>query len=281
MNPQRVAPSDPRLQGVGLLVAGTDHRDLIGMGTAFVCAPNLVLTARHVVDGIFEKFADCLPQEARGQLDFGVQFALFDAEFKKIAFDVVGYAVSPSIDVAALAIVPENPTAFSNWPQFSLSADYPSVGDTVSGVGFPNTKTRVLPSDEARVAIAPTSMPGVVVDVHHEKRDRYMLTFPCFQTNAKFPSGASGGPVLDSHGRVCGVICSGIDGTDDDDHISYASAVWPALALALDVPLGVNEPKKCEPYTLKSLADAGLLVVHGHDRVRVVQEHGSRRATWR
>lgn len=281
MNPQRVPPTDPRLQGVGLLVTGTDHQDLIGMGTAFVCAPHLVLTARHVVDGIFERFAGCLPHEARGQLDFGVQFSLFDAAFKKIAFDVVGYAVSPTIDVAALAIVPENPTTSSNWPQLTLNADYPSVGDTVTGIGFPNTTTRVVPADEAKVAIAPTSMSGIVADVHHEKRDGYMLTFPCFQTNAKFPSGASGGPVLDSHRRVCGVICSGIDKADDDDHVSYASAVWPALALALDVPLGVDEPQKVPPYTLKSIADAGRLVVHRLDRVRVVQEHGSCRATWR
>ncbi|MGE3675826.1 MAG: serine protease [Polyangiaceae bacterium] len=251
------------------------------MGTAFVCAPHLVLTARHVVDGIFERFAGCLPHEARGQLDFGVQFSLFDAALKKIAFDVVGYAVSPTIDVAALAIVPEDPNTFSTWPQLALNAEYPNVGDTVTGIGFPNTTTRVMPANEAKVAIAPTSMSGVVVDVHHEKRDGYMLTFPCFQTNAKFPSGASGGPVVDSEGRVCGVICSSIDGCAGDDHVSYASAVWPALALALDVPLGVDEPQKTTPYTLKSLADAGQLEVHRLDRVRVVQEHGSCRASWR
>ena len=62
-------------------MAGTDHQDLIGMGTAFVCAPHLALTARHVVDGIFEKFAGCLPPDARGHLGFGVQFSLFDATF--------------------------------------------------------------------------------------------------------------------------------------------------------------------------------------------------------
>lgn len=43
----------PITQVSGVLVAGTDESDLTPIGTAFLCALYVALTARHVVDDVF------------------------------------------------------------------------------------------------------------------------------------------------------------------------------------------------------------------------------------
>jgi hypothetical protein len=40
-----------------------------------------------------------------------------------------------------------------------------------------------------------------------------MLNFPCFEVHAKFAHGMSGGIVVDEDGRLCGLVCAGIDFT--------------------------------------------------------------------
>lgn len=282
--PERVPPGDAWTKGVGLIVAGRDHTSLIGMGTGFVAAPHLVLTARHVIDQIFKKFTGAAPAEATGDLDFGVQFALFDRDVRKQTFDVTGYILSPTIDIAALTVFPDERELLEvgEWPVLELDMDYPVVGDPVVGVGLPGTRTRVLEGDEARLVIQPSVMPGKVIDVHYRQREGYMLKFPCFQTDARFPSGASGGPVLDAAGRVRGVVCTSFDDDGDAEAISYASAIWPALALAMDVRIGDERPaRRVAPYPLKDEADRGNLHVRNLERVEVAREHGSWNARWR
>lgn len=78
---------------------------------------------------------------------------------------------------------------------------------------------------------------GKVIVAHPVKRDSVMLGFPSFETNARYDSGMSGGPMFNELGNVCGIICSSFDSSNDEEHISFASLLWPFLGVSIRVSL--------------------------------------------
>jgi hypothetical protein len=245
----------------GVLIAGTNERDLIPMGTAFLCAPYVALTARHVVDEIFEQFDGCLPTDATGDLSFGVQLGLRFGD-SLVKWDVMAYGYSASIDIAALILEPANelPTAFEwHLPQFEVLP--PTIGDQISAFGYPKSTHRLDTEGLAKIMLNPHTATGEVIEVHYLQRDSALLKFPCLHTNARFDGGMSGGPVFNAAGSICGLITSNMPpATPDEEHSSYVSLIWPALGLGLTV---TPEPPRevTERYYLKQLADRGEMRV--------------------
>ena len=259
----------PIAQVAGVLVAGTDETDLIPIGTGFFCAPNLALTARHVVDEIFVRFEKCLPTKAVGQVSFGLQLAHWrDGALRK--WDVVAYGYSASIDIAALVLEPAAPlpNGFS-WilPRFETLP--PALGERVAAFGYPRSSHRVTEEGAAKIGLDPRTATGSVIEIHPRQRDGYFLPFPCFRTDAQFDGGISGGPVFNAAGRICGLVSSNLPPENPDgEHVSYVSLIWPALGLrlrrSLDTP---SEPT--EPYFLKELAVDGQMQVLNANMVMV------------
>jgi len=113
---------------------------------------------------------------------------------------------------------------------------------------------------------------GYVKDVHQVQRDRLKLTYPCYQVNARFDGGMSGGPVLDDDGKLCGVICSTYPPfSEDEEHASYVATLWPAMAISMniDVKTGQRQP---EYYPLLKLVE--LNVINATQTERVVLTKG-------
>lgn len=86
-----------------------------------------------------------------------------------------------------------------------------------------------------------------------------MLNFPCFQTDARFEPGMSGGPIFRENGSVCGVICSGGLGGEKDGYISNASLIWPAMATSIEINFKKGNP--LEQITLYELAKRKFISV--------------------
>jgi hypothetical protein len=63
-----------------------------------------------------------------------------------------------------------------------------------------------------------------------------MLSFPCFQVNARFDHGMSGGPVFDETGCLVGVICASLPGEDGAEHVSYVAGLAPMLDMSIMRP---------------------------------------------
>lgn len=85
---------------------------------------------------------------------------------------------------------------------------------------------------------------GQVIEVLAERRD-FMLDWPCFRVDARFDGGMSGGPVFNEAGLVCGIISSNMPpSSSDEEHVSYATTLWPMLAITTNFPIGGLEPKK-------------------------------------
>ncbi len=74
-----------------------------------------------------------------------------------------------------------------------------------------------------------------------------MLNFPCFEVQAKFARGMSGGVVIDEDGRLCGLVCAGTEFADASAApLSYAATLWPFLATTISADRGDNYPRGVE-----------------------------------
>jgi hypothetical protein len=243
----------------GVLVAGTDETDLIPTGTGVLCAPFVGLTARHVIDEIFQRFEQRTPGEAGGELSFGLHFAN-RLGTTLVKWDVMGYGYSSSIDIASLVLEPagELPPGFA-WHLPRFEALPPKVGERVTAFGFPRSTHRLTAEGAARIGLDPHTASGDVIELHYERRDSAVLPFPCLHTNARFDPGMSGGSVFNSAGQVCGLISSNMPpDTPEGEHSSYVSLIWPALGLGLNVePAPPRVPMS--RYYLKRLAEKGQI----------------------
>ena len=76
---------------------------------------------------------------------------------------------------------------------------------------------------------------GVVREVHPEYRDKGMLSFPCFRTDARFDPGMSGGPIFDETGNVIGVVSASSGTLDSSSHTSYGSLIWPIFGCTIEI----------------------------------------------
>lgn len=56
--------------------------------------------------------------------------------------------------------------------------------------------------------------------------------------NARFDGGTSGWPIFNDYGQLCGVVCSNLPPTDNNDElVSYATTLWPLMATYINIAL--------------------------------------------
>jgi hypothetical protein len=146
----------------------------------------------------------------------------------------------------------------------------PVVGSRIVGFGYHSSKISLGVETPEQITVewfdSPATTVGEVIEIHHKQRDSSMLPFPCFQTNARFEHGMSGGPVFNESGELCGLICSGFP-PDDNTYTSYAVSIWPALGTELDLPYeGFLRGAK---YSCLELARRNIITANGWERVNL------------
>ncbi|MDR7127557.1 serine protease [Pseudotabrizicola sp. 4114] len=121
---------------------------------------------------------------------------------------------------------------------FRVSAASPKVGDTVVAIGFP--KLDLIQGGRQEVAALLEeemfASYGTVTALHPNGRDRSNQT-PVFEVEAHWPSGMSGGPVLNRDGHVVGVVSRSMEGTEDFAGCGWATWLARLPELANAVPL--------------------------------------------
>jgi hypothetical protein len=182
------------------------------------------------------------------------------------------YRIAP-LDIAILSLaVPTDWPKDHVWrvPEIDLSP--PPVGTPVAAFGFSDSRVeRTSEVEPPTIMLHPRTTTGQVIEIHHQFRDSVLLPFPCFRTNIRSEHGMSGGPVFNNlSGRVCGVICSSMPPTrDDQDHDTFASTLWPVVMTILDpAPENLGEKSR---FPFMELFEKGILTATHLDNVKLVQ----------
>lgn len=222
-------------RGVFPLIVKIDDQ-LLPVGTGFAINPNgLFITAAHVLTEAHKKavrrrsengsyydhyefYALYVSDEPSGEGDSTIGGLLpIDRVWAPIELDIgFGWLRLP------IRVSDNTPLRIN---VVSLRPKIPSVGDPICGMGYYEMAGTFSAADNSIIEYFQNTAiaSGTVEEVHPQFRDRGLLSFPCFRTDATFNHGMSGGPIFDKTGHVIGVICSG----DTQPGMSYGSLIWP------------------------------------------------------
>lgn len=219
------AIADPVMQVVLALVSEHDG-ELRCIGTGFIVAPGLALTAAHVVDDWLSY------QEQRDG------YRRQDAAFSVAAFQMSA-GVAYRWDVDALYVSRTSDIAFlrfrkpSWWgdgpgqvrlPSARLNFNPPQVGDTLQIVGFPDSRI-----GGGELVVAPSQCIACVRHVALTYDSRFR-PFSHIELDGEIAGGMSGGPCFDANGDVVGVNSKGWSFP-----LAYVALLWPAMAIQIDL----------------------------------------------
>jgi hypothetical protein len=251
------------------LVVFPSNDQVYQSGSCCRIAKNMYLTASHVVKDWIKKYGNT----TNGQdiqiwaihVSEGPVYSIWEADC--IFFN-------PLSDMAIIHTRPYNKEAVSEASVACVAIQLlpPAVGDTIFGFGHykPNQNITFSKDGTRHIEINSigASTVGVVKEVHNNRRDSIRLNFPCFQVNARFDGGMSGGPVFNKAGQLCGIICSNLPPTEDgDEHVSYATTLWPLMATFLSISEDGNKTEKS--YPLLELAERKVIKAIGYEHVKI------------
>jgi hypothetical protein len=253
-------------------------------GTAVLIAPGIALTARHVVDDFFEKIDGVKPRSGlTSGFGLGVYQPLPVAAMFPWAVEYIFF--SPASDIAVLALKAAVDGAPVWWPEFPVLKLFPpTVGTPVTSYGYPGSHVIPLPStapgvwpivggasaNDEVMRVVPATSSGEVLEFYHDGRDRLIMPWPTFRTNARYDGGMSGAPVYNGGGELCGIVCRSMPIHGTDEHESFVSAIWPALGLTIEGGSRFLPPGN---YPLLDLVRGGVVRARDWEHV-VATPHG-------
>jgi hypothetical protein len=246
--------------GVVPILKEVGRKRLKVVGTGFyITRYGLVATARHVLEDL--RTPDALNLLTSFVPHLGPNNTIYLRQVRRAhllnAADVgVAYADN---------FMERYPTAALMNLRPRLSADLPLAGEPLVTYAYPENE------------ILDFSREGQIPEIHGDYFQggflRYVsepehpsLTFPYFESTVEVRSGASGGPVFDSRGRVVGINCRGWDfrGSEHEgQHLSYIVPVDRLLDIEIDpfmIPPGSWESQQIpparsgQPLTIRDLA---------------------------
>ncbi len=176
---------------VVVILETPEGRMLYGSGSGFVVAPNLVVTAAHVV------------QPARQRADYGVAVVPPEGD-GLIPARIIRF--SPLSELALLEF--RGPDT----QPLTISTVEPQPGDGVVALGYPDVDYQGATGSDLLRPTPASRTSGQISSL----RDRAPTgdQIPTINHQAVISSGSSGGPLLDECGRVLGVNAWHVSGTD-------------------------------------------------------------------
>lgn len=244
------------------------YGEIYGMGTAFhVDGWGTFLTADHVID-----FAREHPRSAKSLIDvsensngdrailfLGMGLVCGTVNIPKEAFALVEKMVvalreksNPMadlqgriesghlVDLASMTAIVEFDSEKIPKPDIipvRTSGWYPSIGEKVLAIGFPELKCQRL-DENSLVDLVEEGMYGAygyIKDIHPNGTSPTNPT-PVLEIECNWLSGMSGGPVFNSSGEVIGLVSRSLESGSDQPGIGYATYFGLVSNLGIFVP---------------------------------------------
>jgi Trypsin-like peptidase domain len=242
--------------------------NLIVVGTATLITSHLAVTARHVLEYAMQSFGFKAHSATKAEIDsFELKlYQVLPGPIYRIWRVVSAWPTSTDIAILHLGLDrATTPDETINWRSLRLRAMPPPVGQKVVAFGYHIGKINVSESPDGTHHIAlidqPTTSIGTIRCIYPKGRDRVMLTFPCYEIEARFDPGMSGGMVVDEAGALCGLICASLQQNGPNTQpISYVASLWPMLKTEISVNRGDRYPRDVS-YPMIDLAVDGLLAL--------------------
>jgi Trypsin-like peptidase domain len=234
------------------------------IGTATLISSNLAITARHVLEHALQKYGAT-------QNGLTIEIDGFEIQLLQIApgpqyrFWRVHQAWPCDTDIAILQLALDRTSNLGEsiqWRAARLRMLPPPIGHHVIAFGYRQGEVSVTESDgthHIKLNDKPTTSIGKIRQIYLSGRDRIMLPFPCFEVEARFDAGMSGGLVVDEAGAICGLICASLHSGDcEAPPLSYVAALWPMLKTIISVDRGSHYPRGVS-YPVVDLAIDGQI----------------------
>ena len=250
----------------------TNQNDIWNIdGTCVMIAPGLAITAKHVITDAVKKY-DKIDLDIPSKEDIELQVThnsyVFQIIDGKIGYrwSVKQYFPCPISDICYLTLRPMFDFKKLPVPQnLSITLIPPTVGERIQAFGYPRSGVKI-DGKKIELDVNPMTTVGEVITVYDQRRDTKLISFPAFQTNARFDPGMSGGPVFNDSGKLCGLICSGMFlDNSESDHISFASLLWPSMGTKVWLKLEYHDLK--ENFPVLFLAEHEYIQAEGWERV--------------
>jgi hypothetical protein len=262
------------------LIGISPNEDLICYGSCFVAWPHMAITAKHVVEELLRQD----PAIALGKpskYEYWIVQVIWDRDqHSYVVWTIDTIATSPHSDIAIvwLRSLDQNAAQYKQWKTVPTTFDPPPIGATVRDFGLHNVRfdgSRVNAErkfEHIEVKFDRSVSTGTVREHYWGGRDKGLYNFPCFQVDARFEHGMSGGLVINEHSEVCGIVCGSLPaGPEDEEHVSYVTMLWPMMAVPVRsglIPGGFESARYC----LRDLSARGIFTPCGWERVLIEDE---------
>jgi V8-like Glu-specific endopeptidase len=265
---------DSPITEVAVPIAGYKDGHWSLLGTGVLLASNIAITARHVVEGYIDYYHNLSLENFASKVNEQDRFSLWAMQYVNQSkngalwsISAIYYAQITDIVFLQLRSAPEEQEKIGG---VRIRVRAPKLGETVAAFGY--TCTEIVQHDKSTTFHADGyTATGVVKAVYPDRRDSSSLNFPCFEVNARFDGGMSGGPVFDSEGYLCGLVCKNLPPALDDpegQHTSWITTLWPMLAIRVSYnrvghPLDIS-------YPALELAKEGFIHCDGWETVEPI-----------
>ena len=263
----------PVLIGIG------PNGELLAYGTCFIAMPHLAVTAKHVFEEILAKDPGLAIGGAK--FEYWIVQVVWDeiTGHDYVVWTIDSAAYSPHSDIAVIWLRSWNDSAerYKAWKVVPITFELPAISSAITAFGIHDVKF-----DGSRVGIdgkfehiefkSERSISTGIVKAHFPNgRDQVLLPFPCFEVDAKFESGMSGGIVINDKSQVCGIVCSSLHATnEDEEHVSYVTLLWPIMAIPVRAGLLVEGGgTEYQGHRIKDLAIQGKFSPVGWQKVLI------------